>query len=167
MQHDYSVLTIIDESGRVSYIERVNGTSYAEISKRFTTALKRYKIEGGYVEINGPGLPVFEMLRAEVRKLRDWTTNNTNKVEGIRSLIYDIQGGTLMLPSKDFFPHLYQELSAYSYRISPNGTMTFNAPSGFFDDCVMSLMLANEARTKIAFSKSKLYVGGGVKLNMY
>jgi hypothetical protein len=107
------------------------------------------------------------MLRAEVRKLRDWTTNNTNKVEGIRSLIYDIQGGTLMLPSKDFFPHLYQELSAYSYRISPNGTMTFNAPSGFFDDCVMSLMLANEARTKIAFSKSKLYVGGGVKLNMY
>jgi hypothetical protein len=167
LQHDYSVLTIIDESGRVSYIERVNGTSYAEISKRFTTALKRYKIEGGYVEINGPGLPVFEMLRAEVRKLRDWTTNNTNKVEGIRSLIYDIQGGTLMLPSKDFFPHLYQELSAYSYRISPNGTMTFNAPSGFFDDCVMSLMLANEARTKIAFSKSKLYVGGGVKLNMY
>jgi hypothetical protein len=167
LQHDYSVLTIIDESGRVSYIERVNGTSYAEISKRFTTALKRYKIEGGYVEINGPGLPVFEMLRTEVRKLRDWTTNNTNKVEGIRSLIYDIQGGTLMLPSKDFFPHLYQELSAYSYRISPNGTMTFNAPSGFFDDCVMSLMLANEARTKIAFSKSKLYVGGGVKLNMY
>ena len=167
LQHDYSVCTIIDESGRVSYIERINGTSYAEVTKRFTSALKRYKIEGGYVEINGPGLPVFEVLRSEVRKLKDWTTNNTNKVEGIRSLIYDIQSGVLMLPSKQFFPHLYNELNAYSYRISPNGTMTFNAPSGFYDDCVMSLMLANEARTKIAFSKSKLYVGGAVKTNMY
>jgi len=107
------------------------------------------------------------VLNSEVRKLRDWTTNNTNKTEGIRTLIYDIQNGSLMLPSKNFFPQLYQELSAYSYRISPNGTMTFNAPSGFYDDCVISLMLANEARTKIAFSKSKIYVGGGVKPNMY
>ena len=167
LQHDYSVCTIMDESGRVCYIERINGTSYTEIAKRFVTSLKRYQITNGYCEINGPGLPVFELINSGVRKLKEWTTNNTNKVEGIRSLIYDIQSGTLMLPSKDFFPHLYNELSAYSYRISPNGTMTFNAPSGFFDDCVMSLMLANEARTKLAFSKSKFYVGGGVKTNMY
>ena len=167
LQHDYSVCTIIDESGRVSYIERINGSSYNEVAKRFTAILRRYQITGGYCEINGPGLPVFEVLNSEVRKLRDWTTNNTNKTEGIRTLIYDIQNGSLMLPSKQFFPQLYQELSAYSYRISPNGTMTFNAPSGFYDDCVISLMLANEARTKIAFSKSKIYVGGGVKPNMY
>lgn len=167
LQHDYSVLTIIDESGRVSYIDRINGTSYSEVSRRFTTTLKRYQITGGYVEVNGPGLPVFEMLRSEIRKLKDWTTNNTNKGDGIRSLIYDIQSGTLMLPNKEFFPHLYNELSAFSYRISPNGTITFNAPSGMFDDCVMSLMLANEARTKIAFTSNKLYVGGGVKVKQY
>jgi len=167
LQHDYSVLTIIDESGRVSYIERINGTSYTEISNRFATVLKRYKITGGYCETNGPGLPVFELLNAQERKLKPFTTTNDTKNQGIRTLIYDIQEGNLMLPSKNLFAPLYNELNAYSYKITANGSVSFNAPNGAFDDCVMSLMFANEARTKIAFSTSKLYVGGGVKLKQY
>ena len=43
--------------------------------------------------------------------------------------------------------------------------MTFNAPSGLFDDCVMSLMLCNEARRKVGGS-SKIYIGGSAS-NMY
>jgi hypothetical protein len=148
MQNDYSVLSIVSESGRVSYIERINGSSYAEVAKRFITALKRYRITSGYAEVNGPGLPVFELIGSEVRALREFSTNNTNKAQGIRTLIYDIQEGVLELPSKDFFPHLYNELNAYSYKINATGTISFNAPNGYFDDCVMSLMLANESRTK-------------------
>ncbi len=158
LQHDYSVLTIIDESGRVSNIERVNGTSYQEVVKKFAAVLRPYRIAGGYAEVNGPGLPVFEMLRKEERRLRDWTTNNSNKGEGVRNLIYDIQEGTLELPHKEFFPHLYNELNAFTYKISATGTMTFNAPSGYFDDCVMSLMLANEARRSVG-NKGKIYIG--------
>ena len=158
LQHDYSVLSIMDESGRVSRIERINGTTYQEVVSKFASILRPYKIAGGYAEINGVGLPVFESLRKEERRLKDWTTNNQNKADGIRNLIYDIQEGTLELPSKDFFPHLYNELSAYSYKISPTGTMTFNAPNGFYDDCVMSLMLCNEARRNVG-SGSKIYIG--------
>ena len=165
LQHDYSVLTIMDESGRVARVERINGSSYAEIAKQFTNVLRPYRITGGYTEVNGPGLPVFEMLRKEERKLKDWTTNNSNKNEGIRNLIYDIQEGILELPNKDFFPHIYNELNAFSYKIGPTGTMTFNAPSGFYDDCVMSLMLANEARRNVGGS-SKIYIGG-LNKNMY
>ena len=161
LQHDYSVLTIMDESGRVVRVERVNGSSYTEIARQFILTLRSYRITGGYVEVNGPGLPVFEMLRKEIRKIRDWTTNNSNKAEGIRNLIYDIQEGSLELPSKEFFPHVYNELNAYSYKIGPTGTMTFNAPSGLFDDCVMSLMLANEAKRNVGAS-SKIYIGGSV-----
>ena len=161
LQHDYSVLTIMDESGRVVRVERVNGSSYTEIARQFILTLRSYRITGGYVEVNGPGLPVFEMLRKEIRKIRDWTTNNSNKAEGIRNLIYDIQEGSLELPSKEFFPHVYNELNAYSYKIGPTGTMTFNAPSGLFDDCVMSLMLANEAKRNVGGS-SKIYIGGSV-----
>ena len=36
--------------------------------------------------------------------------------------------------------------------------MTFNAPNGFHDDCVMSLMLANEARRNVG-GGSKIYIG--------
>ena len=165
LQHDYSVLTIMDESGRVVRVERINGSSYAEIAKQFINVLRPYRITGGYTEVNGPGLPVFEMLSKEVRKLKAWTTTNSNKAEGVRNLIYDIQEGSLELPAKDFFPHVYNELNAYSYKIGPTGTMTFNAPSGLFDDCVMSLMLCNEARRKVGGS-SKIYIGGSVS-NMY
>ena len=157
LQHDYSVLSIMDESGRVSRIERINGTTYQEVVSKFASILRPYRIAGGYAEINGVGLPVFESLRKEERKLKDWTTNNSNKSDGIRNLIYDIQEGKLEIPHKNFFPHLYNELSAYSYKISPTGTMTFNAPSGFYDDCVMSLMLANEARRNVG--GSKIYIG--------
>ena len=165
LQHDYSVLTIMDDTGRVCRVERINGSSYAEISKQFISILRPYRITSGYTEVNGPGLPVFEMLRKEIRKLRDWTTNNSNKAEGIRNLIYDIQEGSLELPHKEFFPHIYNELNAYSYKIGPTGTMTFNAPSGFYDDCVMSLMLANEAKRSVG-SASKIYIGGTAR-NMY
>jgi hypothetical protein len=101
-----------------------------KITKRFITALKRYRITSGYAEVNGPGLPVFELISSEVRAL------------------------------KDHFPHLYNELNAYSYKINATGTISFNAPSGYFDDCVMSLMLANESRTKSVVKKSGIYIGG-------
>jgi hypothetical protein len=163
LQHDYSVITIVSLSGRVAYIERINGTSYAEIAARFTTILKKYRITAGYAETNGPGLPIFEMLRKEERKLMAFTTTNETKNNGIRTLIYDIQEGVLELPSKDLFPPLYHELNAYSYKINALGTVSFGAPSSGYDDTVMSLMLANEARTKSAINKPKLHIGGGIK----
>jgi len=160
--NDYSVLTIINEVGRVLYMERINGTSYADITKTFTTSIKRYNITGGYVEINGHGRPVFEVLHSHERKLKEWTTTNSNKAEGIRGLIYDIQEQVLQLPSKQLFPALYDELNAFTYKINATGLVTFNAPSGYFDDCIISLMLANEARKKM-FTSSKIHIGGRVQ----
>ena len=158
--NDFSVLSIVSESGRLCYVERINGTSYTDISRHFISALKKYRITAGNAEINGPGLPVFELINSEVRALRGFTTTNDSKAQGIRTLIYDIQEGILELPHKDFFPHLYNELNAYSYKINATGTISFNAPSGYYDDCVMSLMLANESRTKSVVKKSGIYIGG-------
>jgi hypothetical protein len=158
--NDYSVLTIIDESGRVAKIVRINGQLYEDIGKTFITELKRFSISGGYVESNGLGRPMFELIRSEIRSTQEFFTTNDSKTQGIRNLIYKIQNGELELPSEELFPHLKQELEAYTYKVNPNGLITFNAPSGYHDDCVMSLMLANEAREKIALRKSSLYIGG-------
>ena len=167
LTNDYSVLTIIDEHGRVAILERINGTSYTEIGKSFSSIIRRYSISGGYVEVNGPGQPVFELLHSQEKKLKSYVTTNESKAQGIRTLIYDIQEQKLELPSKELFPYLYTELNAYTYKINATGTISFNAPSGLNDDCVMSLMLANEARTKLAFSTSKLYIGNKNKQQIY
>ena len=158
LQHDYSVLCIIDDAGTVVYMERINGTSYADITRSFISTLKKYQVTGGFCEINGPGLPVYEVINQQVKKVKSYTTTSDSKTTGIRKLIYDIQNGALTLPSKELFPVLYNELNTYSYKINANGTVSFNAPSGCYDDCVMALMLANEARNQV-FSSSKLYIG--------
>jgi hypothetical protein len=164
LSNDYSVLSILDESGRMVYVERINGTSYADVTKSFINSLKKYNIQDGYCEINGPGLPVYEVIHSHIKRIRPFTTTSDTKTSGIRRLIYDIQAGGVELPSKQLFSHLYNELTAYTYKISPNGTMTFSHPPGLHDDCVMSLMLANEARNNV-FTKSKIYVGGSKSLN--
>jgi len=160
LTNDYSVLTIIDESGRVVKIVRINGQLYEDIGKTFVAELRRFSVSGGYVESNGVGRPMFELIKSEIRTTQEFYTTNENKAQGIRNLIYKIQQGELELPSEELFPHLKQELEAYSYKVNANGLITFNAPSGYHDDCVMSLMLANEAREKIALRKSGLYIGG-------
>ena len=165
LTNDFSVCTIVSGTGRVAHIERINGSSYAEIAKSFITNLKRFRVTAGYAEINGPGLPIFELIKSEVRTIKEFYTSNESKNQGIRTLIYDIQEGVLELPHKNFFPHLYNELNAYSYKVNATGTISFNAPSGYHDDTVMSLMLANEARTKSIVKKSSLYVGQGNKMN--
>lgn len=160
LTNDYSVLTIIDESGRVSKIIRVNGIPFEDIGKTFIAELKRYPVVGGFVETNGVGYPMYELIKSEIRKAQSFTTTNETKNQGIRNLIYKIQNGELELPSESLFPYLKQELEAYTYKVGVNGTITFSAPSGYHDDTVISLMLANEAREKTVLRKSSLYVGG-------
>ena len=160
LTHDYSVLTVLDESGRVAKIVRINGVTYEEIGRTFTTELKRYSVLGGYVETNGVGRALYELIKKEIRTTQEFVTTNDSKTQGIRNLIYKIQQGELELPSEKLFPQLKQELNAYSYKVNPNGLITFNAPSGFYDDCVISLMLAVEAREKLLLKKSSLYIGG-------
>jgi len=160
LTHDFSVLTILDESGRVAKIIRVNGIPLEEIGRTFTTELKRFSVVGGYIETNSIGRPMFELIKKEIRSAQEFVTTNETKNQGIRNLIYKIQQGELELPSDNLFPQLKQELNAYSYKVNANGLITFNAPNGFFDDCVMSLMLANEAREKLLLKKSSIYVGG-------
>jgi len=158
LSNDYSVLTIMDESGRVCKVVRDNGKSFEELSQIFIAELRRYTIHGGYVETNGIGRAMFELIQKAIKKTQPFITTNQSKNQGIRNLIYKIQNGELELPDEKLFPHLKQELQAYSYKISANGTMTFNAPSGYHDDCVMSLMFANEAREKLALSKGKIHI---------
>jgi len=42
------------------------------------------------------------------------------------------------------------EMKRYEYAIGPGGGLTYSAPSGFHDDCVIALALANHGRWQAA-----------------
>ncbi len=157
---DYTVLTILEESGTVQSILRLNGRPIAEIGEYIIRELSRYSNIAGYCETNGIGRSVYELVRGKVRTIEGFTSSNESKTTAIRGLISDLENGVLDLPSKNLFPELYNELNAFTYKISPTGKLQFSHPNGMHDDCVDSLWLANHARNQLRIkATSKIYVG--------
>jgi len=160
LSQDYSVLSILSESGRLHSMVRINGTTVRDIAQQFIREIKRYSNITGYVESNGVGRTMYDEVRRELRTTREFITTNETKVQGIRGLIEDMQNSILELPSKDLFPELYRELAAFTYKTSPTGKLQFSHPNGMNDDTVMSLMMANQARNQLKIkATSKIYVG--------
>jgi len=56
---------------------------------------------------------------------------------------------------------LTSEMKRYEYAISPAGHISYNAPAGYHDDCVIALALANHRRWETESVGRMLTVGGG------
>ena len=165
LSDDYTVLTILDESGRTAWIERFNGKTFEDAGNTIIATLRRYNIKGGYCETNGIGKAIFEQIRKSGVKCSPFTTTQESKLKAVRALIQDIEDTTLELPSKKLFPYLYNELSAYTYKVNTNGKLSFSHPNGMKDDCVDSLWLANLSRNELVNTKGKIYIGGSVRMH--
>lgn len=158
--NDFTVCAIVDESGRAAKILRFNGTTFEDAGKTICTELRRYNVRGGYCESNSIGRAILELIQSEKIKVTGFTTTQESKTRGVRKLIHDIEEGIMELPSKKLMPECFNELSAYSYKISANGGISFTHPPGFHDDVVDALWLANLARNEIIGKRGSLYVGG-------
>ncbi len=160
LSNDYSAISIISESGRIQFMERRNGENINSIAERFIQICLRFNIVGGYVETNAIGRAMFDLMQPKIRKLQPFTMTQDSKTQIVRSLIQSIEEMSVELPSKEFYPNLYKELSLYTYRLGSNGKLSFGHPSGMHDDEVDSLMFANYARSNLK-GGSSLYIGRG------
>ena len=157
LSNDFSVLTIMNEAGRVLYIERTNGENINTIANQFINILGKFNIAGGYIETNGIGQAMFDLINPKFRRLQKFTTTQDSKTIVVRALIEDIEQQNIELPSKEFYPELYKELSLYTYKLSTNGKISFTHPTGMHDDLVDGLLLANKARVSI--KTNRIYIG--------
>jgi hypothetical protein len=137
LANDFTVCSIIEESGRTAKILRFNGTTFEEAGKTIVTELRKYGVRGGYCESNGIGRAILELIQSERIKVTGFTTTNESKTRGIRKLIADIESGMIELPSKKLMPECFNELSAYTYKINNTGTISFTHPPGYHDDMLM------------------------------
>ena len=159
ISNDYTVCSIMDEGGRCVRILRFNGKSIKEAGETISSELRRYNIKGGYVETNGVGRALYEVINSQNIRAKAFTTTQDSKTKGIRGLMQDIEDMSIELPSKQLMPECYKELSSYTYKMSANGKLSFSHPNGMHDDIVDGLWLANLARTEMAFNKSSIYIG--------
>jgi len=141
-KQDYSVLTIMDESGRVVWIWRERGLEYSQIVDKVVYYCKQYNTQL-YIEANSMGDAVYEMIKKKYKLVKPFITTNTSKENIIRRLISDIADGNIELPSPNLFQPLYKELQMFQYKFLPSGKIQYAAMSGAHDDTVMSLAICN------------------------
>ena len=156
LSNDYSVLCIMNEAGRVLLIDRLRGENINTIANRFNDILSRFRIEGGYVEENGIGAAMRDLVIPKNRRIRGFTTTQDSKTTIVRTLISDLEAHIIELPTKELEPEVYKELSLYTYKLSNNGKLSFTHQNGLHDDIVDALMLANKARNEIR--SNKMYI---------
>ena len=161
LSNDYSVLTVMNESGRILLIDRLRGENINTIASRFNNILSKFKIEGGYVEENGIGAAMRDLVIPKNRRIRGFTTTQDSKTTIVRTLISDLEAGIIELPTKELEPECYKELSLYTYKLSNNGKLSFTHQNGMHDDLVDAIMLANKARNEI--KTNKMYISPAQK----
>ena len=161
LSNDYSVLCIMNEAGRVLLIDRLRGENINTIANRFNDILSRFRIEGGYVEENGIGAAMRDLVIPKNRRIRGFTTTQDSKTTIVRTLISDLEAGIIELPTKELEPECYKELSLYTYKLSNNGKLSFTHQNGMHDDLVDAIMLANKARNEI--KTNKMYISPAQK----
>lgn len=97
---DKSSLVIINEYGETVHIEEWSGEDYNNIIAKMLIVINRYGAKRGFVETNGVGSPVFDILKKSLPLLEGWTSSNTAKNNMIEALILDIEKGAIKILDK-------------------------------------------------------------------
>ena len=145
---DMSVLTIISPMGRVLWIEAKNNDNITTIANKFINVMNNFNIVGGFIETNGIGRGMYDLVGPKFRRVKEFNTSQDSKTEMVRKLINDIETMTIELPTLELCPELHSEFSTFTYKLSNNGKLSFGHIPGAHDDYVDSLMLANYSRVK-------------------
>ncbi len=148
LSDDMSVLACVSPTGRTVYIDYINKVNLNVAAQRFLNVLKRYNVVGGYIESNGIGRGMVDLIVPLHPKVKPFFTTQQNKTELVRKLIHDIETMAVELPSERLLPQLHSEFASYTYSMSPNGNLTFKHSAGTHDDFVDAMMLANYSRVK-------------------
>ncbi len=141
---DFTVVTVLDPSGRQVYLERFNQISWERQIAAIHAIWKKYP--GTYVmDSTGVGDPIFEATRKAGVNVKPYQFTNASKTELIDGLALAIERGHVRLMD---VPVQENELLAYEYKITPGRNVTMSAPEGGHDDTVIALALARWAQGK-------------------
>lgn len=164
LSDDMSVLTLIEPTGRVVWVEALNNLKIQTIAEQFMVILSSFNIVGGYIECNGIGKAMADLIRPAYKQIKEFYMTQDRKQDLVRKLINDIETMTIELPSRELLPELHSEFSTYTYKLSPAGKLSFTHLPGSHDDYIDSLMLANYSRVNFLQQRNISISTGGTKV---
>lgn len=139
---DFTVLTILDNECRVVFLDRFTRLDWSIQVGRIQTALERYGNPPVLVDSTGAGEPIYESLLSAGVPAQPYTFTHSSKAKLIDNLALRFERRDVKLPRTEIAPELIDELELFQYSITDSGNVKSGAPSGYHDDCVISLALA-------------------------
>lgn len=150
---DFTVAVAADTGGTVLDLERVNQLDYLLIAERLVTFCERVGAVTVLVETNGPGAPLLDMLvnlglpaqgfNTRGGKPTEDPMKDPPKAQLVGNLVAAFDRLEIRIPPN---PVLRSELESFTMLRTPGGSLTYGAPPGMHDDCVMALAIAWYAR---------------------
>jgi hypothetical protein len=132
---DFTVLCVINSFGQVVSFDRFNQIDWAFQKERIISTANKYKAKI-IIDSTGVGDPTWEDLKRMGRNIEGYRFTNESKKQLIEGLSIMIEQQRVSYPD---IPELINELRIFGYKISKTGLITYNAPSGFHDDCVIGM----------------------------
>jgi hypothetical protein len=169
---DWTVLIAMDaETGRCFAMERFNHLDWPIQKERILAFVRKFR--GRLIlDASGVGDPIFDDLKRVYADIEGFKFTAVSKTELVQRLIVSVEqckvgwpagsgqgSGFSVQEEKRTEPPmnadlrgfgdwgiLTNEMKRYEYQISASGNITYGAPAGYHDDCVMALALANHRR---------------------
>lgn len=138
---DFTVITVAEKNTKkVVFVDRFNQLDWTFQKDRIMSNWILFNKPRTIIDATGIGDPIFEDLKKYIPNSEPYKFNNTTKGDLIRALAIAFEQGKIQIPRIEV---LISELELYEYEQSKTGTISYNAPDGFHDDCVISLALCN------------------------
>jgi hypothetical protein len=141
---DFTVLIAMDaRTGRCFDMERFNMLDWPIQKERILAFARKHR--GKLVlDATGAGDPIYDDLARVYSNIVPFKFTARSKVELIQRLIVSVEQQKIMWPVG--WDVLTDEMKRFEYAISPTGALSYSAPSGYHDDCVIALALTNQCR---------------------
>lgn len=148
------------ETGRCFAMDRFNHLDWPIQKERILAFARKYR--GRLIlDASGVGDPIFDDLKRVYVDIEPFKFTALSKTELVQRLIVAVEQRKVAWSSG--WEVLTAEMRRYEYQIGPSGGITYNAPGGYHDDCVVALALANHRRWETESVGRMLPVAGSVR----
>lgn len=141
-KQDWTVLSVIDlMSGQFVAVDRFNKIDWPYQKGRIAALAQKYNGAVILIDSTGLGDPIYQDLKAAGMTIKPYPFTNESKKNLVENAVVAIEFERVHLPLD--LPQVFlNELDTFEMDYTKSGKVTYGAPEGYHDDCVISLCLA-------------------------